>query len=275
MLINRFLSGPRSRVIIPADRVTQVAKPGARQPERHGAHGGVARRRTLVRTFLGWALLLPFLPVVAVVLGILFSGPATANTPPVLDGHGNMTCTTDQSSGIKITGTDYNPAVTTLNVYGLTGPINPGVGDPGISLTNGSSLNATINSGNASTPGNISISVTNSYGISAQSQGSNGSDGQDATLFTGSTPGGGGANAGNVTVNTINTSIATAGANAIGILAVSQGGNGGRGGNGVVFSGASHGGSGGNAGTVNVSGSGRIATAGDYSHGILATSRRW
>ncbi len=148
MLINsRFLSGPSSKVIIPAAGVTHAAKPGTQQPERHGPHGGVARWRTLVRTFLGWALLLPLLPVVAVVLGILFSGPATANTPPILDGNGNMICTTDQSSGINVTGTDYTPPVTTLYVHGLTGPIYPSAGNPGIGLTNGSSLNTTIHRG--------------------------------------------------------------------------------------------------------------------------------
>jgi len=199
LINNRFLSGPRSKVIIPAAGVTQGAKPGTRQPERHGPPGGLARWGTLVRNFLGWALFLPFLPVVAVVLGILFAGPATANTLPLLDGNGNMTCTTDQSSGINNIGTDYTPPVTTLYVYGLTGPINPSVGNLGISLTNGSILNTTINSGNGFTPGNILINVTDRFGIRAQSQGSAGSHGKDATGFTGSTLVGQGASGRQVT----------------------------------------------------------------------------
>jgi hypothetical protein len=235
LILDRLFSGSRSREIIPADRAARVTKPGTRPWEIHGSHGGAAERKTLIRTFLSWALFLPILPVLAVVSGIIHTGPATANTPPVPDMNGTLTFTTDQSSGVSIIGTDYNPIVTMLRVYGLTVPINPGVGNPGISLANGSGLNSSINSGEATTPGNILINVTNTHGISAYSHGSNGSDGQNATPSTGSTPGGDGTKAGNVTVNTTeninsHTGITTAGQNAIGILAVSQGGNGGKGG---------------------------------------------
>jgi len=170
-----------------------------------------------------------------------------------------MTCTTDQSSGIKVTGTDYTPPVTTLYVHGFTGPINPSVGDPGISLTNGSSLNTTINSGNGFTPGNILINVTDRFGIRAQSQGSAGRDGENTTESHRSTSGGAGSIGGNVTVNTIenansSTIITTAGSNAIGILAISQGGSGGAG------------------NEVSVTSCSNINTQGNNSHGILAQS---
>jgi hypothetical protein len=92
----------------------------------------------------------------ASVFTVVFAGAAHGACVP--DGSGNMVCSGDESSGIDVTGTGYAPPVTTLYVHDLDGPINPSAGNPGIGLTNGSSLNSTVYSGGG-TGGDIIVNV--------------------------------------------------------------------------------------------------------------------
>ena len=272
-----YLSAPILQAPNTDSQKTSADTPEKKSPARLRSHGLAGLHSMAIRIFPERRIVYLILLAMAITLEFLLPLPAAANDFPSLDGLGSMTCAGNQSSGVNINATTYNPPVTTLNVYRLTSSIQPGAG-PGIGLTNGTynggPLNATINSGD--TESNTVINVIGSYGITAQSQGSTGSNGSDADLLHHSSAGGSGYNSGSVTVNTNGTtasdSITTTGQSAVGILAISQAGNGGTGGGGSIWFDGSNGGGGGNAGSVMVGGSGTISTSDPNSHGILVTS---
>ena len=114
MLIDkRFLSGPRSEVIIPADKVTYAAIPGCGHPGDQGTPGGRGLRVRLCKCSLLYALILGALA--ASVLVMATPRLATARPdPPVIDGS-TATCTGDQHLGIA-SGIDFQtPPI--LNLY--------------------------------------------------------------------------------------------------------------------------------------------------------------
>ncbi|MDZ8118801.1 hypothetical protein [Pontiella agarivorans] len=124
---------------------------------------------------------------------------------------------------------------------------------------------------------NVTTWAVASHGISASSLGGQGGDGGGSDkdwLDDGKGADGGlGGNSGNVSVSG-KISIATSGEGAYGLLALSEAGNGGNGG--TTYDNKDVGGKGrvgGDSGMVTITGSGRVATSGHNSKGLIAVSR--
>ncbi|RST86845.1 hypothetical protein EJC49_09070 [Aquibium carbonis] len=201
-----------------------------------------------------------------------------------------MNCVDPPAGGAQFSA----PAVTTLNVNGLTTNIAPGSGTAGVSLSAGPDNGGNGGSGLFGGDGDngqigadvtvnhvggaFSIIGTNAPGIHAVSRGGSGGSGGDGIGLI-ATPGiggdGGDGGAGGTVTITSSGVISTTGDRAHGILGESIGGNGGQGGDGTGASVYAKGGNGGDAaggGTVFIDTSSNITTNGTSAHGIFGQS---
>ena len=180
-------------------------------------------------------------------------------------------CEGDQSGGVKITVS----AKTYLWIRNLTSDVTPATGVHGVEAvgTSGARVYVTFLGG-----GHAIVTQGNgAHGITARSTGVNGPAGGDdwGIIWAEGGDGTDGGTGGKVDV-TNDASITTNGVGSHGILAESQGGSGGRGGDATfasIYSEGGDGATGGRGGDIAVDNSGAIATHGDFSHGIVATSR--
>jgi hypothetical protein len=223
-------------------------------------------------------------------VALLLSYPAYADSDPCQTVDSTTTCKDDQSDGVSATA----PTTTDLIVDQLTTDIVPLSGVSGVSHTSqggpgdgGNSYPIHGGSGDKGGGGrivNTSVLDTlyvistigdNAHGIYSRSAGGNGGKGGNGVgiIFPGfGGRGGNGGGGGAVTVLN-NASVSTAGNTAHGIFAGSHGGRGGNGGwGGGVYGEGGDGGYGGTGGAVSVTNNGTIFTAGASSHGLYAES---
>jgi hypothetical protein len=156
----------------------------------------------------------PLIKLLVLFILTAFSGTALAGILA-----GNCTgsdpsdCTGDQSSGISV-----SAPPNTLNVFDLSGPIQPASGTAGIQLQSTGGLDLTINSGTAQA--NVGIVTTQAPGISILSKGTPPAP-QNDLLLNVPIPGTSGVPGGVGQVNSY-SDITTSGSNADGIVVKSR-----------------------------------------------------